>query len=86
MKESQQLKILHGFPKTPSFQAEVDTDSSDDDNPDQINQTWSRNLKKTQIADFREQIGATFQLNEEKKEIDFFHKFFPSFKTCPGHD
>jgi hypothetical protein len=26
---------------------------------------------------FREQIGATFQLNEEKKEIDYFHKFFP---------
>jgi hypothetical protein len=35
------------------------------------------NLKKTQVADFREQIAATFQLNEEKKEIDFFHKFFP---------
>jgi hypothetical protein len=34
-------------------------------------------LKKPQVADFREQIGATFQLNEEKKEIDFFHKFFP---------
>jgi hypothetical protein len=33
-------------------------------------------LKKPQVADFREQIGATFQLNEEKKEIDFFHKFF----------
>ena len=46
--------------------SEVDTDLSDDDNPDQINQTWSRNLKKTQVADFREQIGATFQLNEEK--------------------
>jgi hypothetical protein len=57
--------------------SEVDTDSSDDDNPDQINQTWSRNLKKPQVVDFREQIGATFQLNEEKKEIDFFHKFFP---------
>lgn len=57
--------------------SEVDTDSSDDDNPDQINQTWSRNLKKPQVADFREQIAATFQLNEEKKEIDFFHKFFP---------
>ena len=57
--------------------SEVDTDSSDDDNPDQINQTWSRYLKKPQVADFREQIGATFQLNEEKKEIDFFHKFFP---------
>ena len=55
----------------------MDTDSSDDDNPDQINQTWSRNLKKPQVADFREQIGATFQLNEEKKEIDFLHKFFP---------
>jgi hypothetical protein len=52
----------------------VDTDSSDDDNPDQINQTWLRNLKKPQVADFREQIAATFQLNEEKKEIDFFHK------------
>ena len=26
--------------------SEVDTDPSDDDNPDQINQTWSRNLKK----------------------------------------
>jgi hypothetical protein len=32
---------------------------------------------KPQVADFREQIAATFQLNEEKKEIDFFHKFFP---------
>ena len=57
--------------------SEVDTDSSDDDNPDQINQTWSRYLKKLQVTDFREQIGAIFQLNEEKKEIDFFHKFFP---------
>jgi hypothetical protein len=34
--------------------------------PTIINQTWSRNLKKPQVADFREQIGATFQLNEEK--------------------
>jgi hypothetical protein len=48
----------------------VDTDSSDDENPDQIDQTWSLNLKKPQVADFREQIGATFQLNEEEKEID----------------
>jgi hypothetical protein len=43
----------------------------DDENPDQIDQTWSRNLKKPQVAYFREQIGATFQLNEEKKEIDY---------------
>ena len=47
--------------------SEVDTDSSNDENPDQIDQTWSRNLKKPQVADFREQIGASFQLNEEKK-------------------
>ena len=57
--------------------SEVDTDWSDDDNPDQINQTWSRYLKKPQVAYFREHIGATFQLNEEKKEIDYFRKFFP---------
>ena len=30
--------------------SEVDTESSDDDNPDQINQTWSRNLKKPQVS------------------------------------
>ena len=47
--------------------SEVDTDLSNDENPDQIDQTWSRNLKKPQVADFREQIGASFQLNEEKK-------------------
>ena len=38
---------------------------------------WSRNLKNPQVAYFREHIGATFQLNEEKKEIDYFRKFFP---------
>jgi hypothetical protein len=32
--------------------SEVDTDSSDDDNPDQINQMWSRNLKKTASCRF----------------------------------
>jgi hypothetical protein len=32
--------------------SEVDTDLSDDDNPDQINQMWSRNLKKTASCRF----------------------------------
>ena len=40
--------------------SEVDTDSSDDENPDQIDQKWPRNLKKLQVADFRAQIGEDF--------------------------
>ncbi|KAJ8316330.1 hypothetical protein KUTeg_006344 [Tegillarca granosa] len=41
-------------------------------------QTWSHNLKKPNVKEFTNTYGCTFELGPEKKELDFFLKFFPS--------
>jgi hypothetical protein len=60
----------------------VDTDSSDDDNPDQINQTWSRNLKKPQVADFREQQRIPFIRHCLQRARLFIHFHSSILEIC----
>ena len=53
------------------------TSDDESDENEEINATWNRNLRKPVVRDFTETVGATFTLDDDKREIDFFNKFFP---------
>lgn len=41
------------------------------------NEGWSSVLRAPEVAAFTQVIGPAFQLEEDKRELDFFHNFFP---------
>lgn len=64
---------------SPISSPDVSSDENDSDD-DEIPNTWSENILKPKIADFDEgenPVGATFTLEKDRREIDFFMKFFP---------
>lgn len=53
--------------------------SSDEESEEEIDDaTWSQQLRKPNVTEFTEEVGASFVLGEDKKELDFFLKFFPT--------
>lgn len=51
--------------------------SEDEDFDVEGGEVWSENLRKPRVEEFTETVGATFTLEKEKNELDFFSKFFP---------
>jgi hypothetical protein len=41
--------------------------------PDFDADTWSRNLRKPNVRDFNDRLGATFTLEDNQQEKDFFN-------------
>ncbi|CAC5376471.1 unnamed protein product [Mytilus coruscus] len=57
--------------------SELESESSEDEEPELNNEIWTINLYKPPVTEFSQPFGAAFNLEKEKKAIDFFHKFFP---------
>lgn len=58
--------------------SDIDDSSSSEESEEEIDEeTWTRTLSRPNVAEFNEQVGAAFVLEEHKKQLDFFHKFFP---------
>ena len=55
----------------------VSTPPTSDYESDFDENTWSRNLKKPNVRYFNDTFGATFTLEDNQQEKDFFNKFFP---------
>jgi hypothetical protein len=55
----------------------VSTPPTSDNESDFDEDTWSRNLRKPNVRDFNDRFGATFTLEDNQQEKDFFNKFFP---------
>ncbi|XP_061186830.1 piggyBac transposable element-derived protein 5-like [Saccostrea echinata] len=60
-----------------SFSDSDDSSSSEESEEEIDEETWTRMLSKPNVVEFREEVGAAFVLEEDKKELDFFHRFFP---------
>jgi len=58
-----------------STPASSDSESDIDDNF--VDETWTENVSRVHVNNFTREIGASFRLEPEKKEKDFFYKFFP---------
>ncbi|KAJ8319609.1 hypothetical protein KUTeg_002838 [Tegillarca granosa] len=55
-----------------------DSDSEDDSMPaPETNVTWSKHLRRPNVKQFDQEVGATFEMGPNKKEKDFWGKFFP---------
>ena len=55
----------------------VSSDKSDSDEEDRQNIQWSRILRPPEVEDFTKDTGASFVLDENCTELDFFLKFLP---------
>ncbi len=58
--------------------SDIESESSEEEMEAVDDETWSRNLRTPIVNNFSESSGATFTLDRENKEIDFFHHFFPT--------
>ncbi|KAJ8313368.1 LOW QUALITY PROTEIN: hypothetical protein KUTeg_009154 [Tegillarca granosa] len=55
-----------------------DSDSEDDSMPaPETNVTWSKHLRRPNVKQFDQEVGASFEMGPNKKEKDFWGKFFP---------
>lgn len=57
--------------------SDLESESSEDKEPELDNDIWTNNLYKPPVTEFLLPFGAAFNLEKKKKAIDFFHKFFP---------
>lgn len=53
-----------------------DSSSEEESEEERDDATWSRQLHKPNVTEFTEEVGPSFVLDEDKKELDFFLKFF----------
>lgn len=53
-----------------------DSSSEEESEEERDDATWSRQLHKLNVTEFTEEVGPSFVLDEDKKELDFFLKFF----------
>lgn len=53
-----------------------DSSSAEESEEERDDATWSRQLHKPNVTEFTEEVGPSFVLDEDKKELDFFLKFF----------
>ena len=53
--------------------SDIESESSEKEIEAGDDETWSRNLWTPIVNNFLESSGATFTLDRENKEIDFFH-------------
>ncbi|XP_061175613.1 piggyBac transposable element-derived protein 4-like [Saccostrea echinata] len=59
--------------------SDFEDSSSEEESEEEIDDaTWSRQLHKPNVTEFTEEVGPSFVLDEDKKELDFFLKFFPT--------
>lgn len=57
--------------------SDFEDSSSEEESEEEIDDaTWSRQLHKPNVTEFTEEVGPSFVLDEDKKELDFFLKFF----------
>ncbi|KAJ8302566.1 hypothetical protein KUTeg_018962 [Tegillarca granosa] len=55
-----------------------DSDCEDDSLPaPETNLTWSKHLRRPNVKQFDQEVGASFEMGPNKKEKDFWGKFFP---------
>lgn len=52
--------------------SDIESESSEEEMEAVDDETWSRNLRTSIVNNFSESSGATFTLDRENKEIDFF--------------
>lgn len=57
--------------------SEISESESEGEDEELDRENWTRTLSKPKVVEFQRRTGASFQLDKEKKEIDFFNKFFP---------
>ncbi|KAJ8299337.1 LOW QUALITY PROTEIN: hypothetical protein KUTeg_023397 [Tegillarca granosa] len=72
-------KVINGDESDISIPSEESESESEDEmiQTQDTGDSWSKQLKKPKIpCVFEEEVGATFELGPQKKEIDFFSKFF----------
>lgn len=53
-----------------------DSSSEEESEEERDDATWSRQLHKPNVTEFTEEVGPSFVLDEDKKGLDFFLKFF----------
>lgn len=53
-----------------------DSSSEEESEEERDDATWSRQLHKPNVTEFTEEVGPSFVLDEDKKELDFFLIFF----------
>ncbi|KAJ8316765.1 hypothetical protein KUTeg_005711 [Tegillarca granosa] len=77
--ENNRSKVINGDESDISIPSEESESESEDEmiQTQDTGDSWSKQLKKPKIpCVFEEEVGAIFELGPQKKEIDFFSKFF----------